>query len=187
MRGRKSDGSLRPEIGARGPYGKTMLPVGSEYVGKDGLVMVKVADWPTKPGSKDNWKPKQRVAWERANGRTLGPGEIVIFCDHDARNFDPANLLAVERRYVARMNSMGEWHDRQTAEAVLAAAMVEAAALDAAARLPRVCGRCGRRFVPDTEGKRFRRTRPPRLCPECQDRFKREHGRGGEEKTRWAR
>lgn len=167
----RADGAKRPEIEAIGPFGKTMRPVGSEYIGKDGLVMVKVAEWPSKPGSKDNWMPKQRHVWEQANGRKLKSGreELVIFCDHDNRNFDPDNLLMVPRKYIARMNRLGEWHDRQTAEAVLALAMLESKTEDAKHAAGRVCTRCGARF------KSYRNSQLS-LCPSCREEFKREHG-----------
>lgn len=173
----RANGTQRPKIGTKGPYGKTMKPVGSEYVGKDGVIMVKVAEWPSKPGSKDNWVQKQRYVWEQANNQKLPSGKevIVIFCDHDNRNFDPDNLLAVPRRYIARMNSIGQWSDKQTAEAVLAAAMVEVKANDVERNML-VCNRCGKTFVFDRKNcktlKRF-----PKLYPECQQRFKQQHGR----------
>lgn len=171
----RADGTTRPAIGSKGPYGKTMRPVGSEYVGKDGVVMVKVAEWPAKPGSKDNWVPKQRFVYELANGVELPPGRevIVIFCDHDKRNFDPSNLLAVPRRYIARMNAMGPWHDRETAEAALAAAMVDVASRDVEQTML-TCSRCGRAFSFE-RGSKGRSM--PKLCPECREEFKREHGR----------
>ena len=175
MVAKRADGTARPHIGKRGPYGKTMRPVGSEYVGKDGVVMVKVAEWPSRPGSKDNWVQKQRWVWEQAHGEKLPSGNdvIVIFCDHDKRNFDPENLLAVPRRYIARMNSIGEWHDRETAEAVFAAAMVNMKTLDIEQTML-TCKRCGRTFS-------FKRDKKhpnlPRLCPTCADKFKYEHGK----------
>lgn len=170
------NGKARPAVGSKGPYGKTMRPVGAEYVGKDGVIMVKAAEWPTKPGSKDNWVPKQRWVYEQANGVKLPAGNqvIVIFCDHDKRNFDPDNLLAVPRRYIARMNSIGEWHDRETAEAVLAAAMVDVKSRDVEQRAL-TCTRCGRTFSYERDG--YKCNRLPKLCPECRDAFMREHGR----------
>lgn len=167
-----SNGRERPKIGKKGPYGKTMRPVGSEYVGKDGIVMVKVDEWPSKPGSKDNWMPKQRHVWERHNRRKLKSGreEIVIFCDHDNRNFDPENLLMVPRKYIARMNRIGEWHDKETAEAVLALAMLESKVEDAKHSMGLVCKNCGLRF------KSYRNSRL-KLCPKCREEFKCEHGR----------
>lgn len=168
----RSNGHERPKIGKTGPYGKTMRPVGSEYVWKDGIIMVKVSEWPSKPGSKDNWMPKQRHVWEQHNGRKLKSGrdELVIFCDHDNRNFDPENLLMVPRKYMARMNMIGEWHDKETAEAVLALAMLESKIEDAKHSMGLVCKNCGSRF------KSYRNSRL-KLCPNCREEFKREHGR----------
>lgn len=168
----RSDGTKRPKIGKTGPFGKTMRPVGSEYVGKDGLVIVKVREWPSKPGSKDNWMPKQRYVWEQHNGMKLKSGreELVIFCDHDNRNFDPDNLLMVPRKYMCRMNKLGEWNDRETAEAVLALAMLESKIEDAKERKQTECSRCGRLF-------NNVRNRKNKMCPECTEKFLREHGR----------
>ena len=126
MTERNAAGKRRPGEGARGPYGKTMRPVGSEYVGKDGYVMVKTAMWPTKAGGKDNWKPKHRHVWEQANGREVPKGWVVMFKNRDARDFDPANLEAV----------------RLMAEVSMAARRADLARA-------RRCGVCGRSFVPD--------------------------------------
>lgn len=169
-----ADGRRRPAIGGRGPFGKVMRPVGSEYVGKDGVVMVKVAEWPSKPGSKDNWRPKQRVVWERANGRELRRDEMVLFADHDGRNFDPGNLVAVPRRYIGAMRGLAAWSDAETCRAALAAAMVEVAANDAQSRCAE-CARCGRTFAYDHSLYRGRNR--PSLCPECRTAFLAEHGR----------
>ena len=155
MTERNAAGKWRPGEGARGPYGKTMRPVGSEYVGKDGYVMVKTAMWPTKAGGKDNWKPKHRHVWEQANGREVPKGWVVMFKNRDARDFDPANLEAVPRGVMQRMNSLvGEdpalaWRDAETFEAVRLMAEVSMAARRADLARARRCGVCGRSFVPD--------------------------------------
>jgi hypothetical protein len=85
-------------------------------MGKDGYIMVKVAEWPSVPQSKDNWKFKHVLAWEQANGRELPEAHVVMFADHDKRNFDPGNLVAVPRKYIVRLNSpdMPDYHDRDT-------------------------------------------------------------------------
>lgn len=155
MTDRDAAGHRRPDEGARGPFGKTMRPVGSEYVGKDGYVMVKTAMWPTRPGSKDNWRLKQKHVWEQANGREVPKGWVVMFKDRDPRNFDPANLAAVPRGVLQRMNSLAgedpmlEWHDAETFEAVRLMAEVDMAAHRAEQSRPRRCGVCGRMYAPD--------------------------------------
>ena len=165
MRETRADGAARPHVGSRGPYGKIMRPVGSEYVGKDGVAMVKVAEWPSRPGSKDNWRPKNRVAWERANGRPVPAGWVVVFCDHDPANFDPGNLLAAPRGLVAAANSMGlRWSDRATAEACLAVARLRTAETDLAMAAPRRCEVCGAEFSPPA-GKR--QNPGAKTCPAC--------------------
>lgn len=76
----------------------------------------------------------------------------------------------VPRRYICRMNKLGEWHDRETAEAVLALAMLEVRTEDARHAVGLVCKRCGARF------KSYRGSHLS-LCPSCREEFKREHGR----------
>lgn len=81
----------------RGQLPHNTLPIGSERVSKDGLIEVKVAMRPSGRVSHDNWVPKHRLVWERANGRKVPEGSMVVFLDGDKRNFDPDNL-AVETR-----------------------------------------------------------------------------------------
>lgn len=155
MAATKSNGAARPVIGGRGPYGKTMRPVGSEYEGKDGYIMVKVAPWPSKPGSKDNWKLKQKHVWEQANGREVPRGHVVMFKDRDTRNFDPANLACVPRGTMQRMNDMASkcpdlrWRDAETFDAVRAMAELNTTAYRAEQSRERRCSVCGRMFRPD--------------------------------------
>lgn len=151
----RADGTARPGIGGRGPFGKTMRPVGSEYVGKDGYIMVKVAPWPSKPGSKDNWKLKHKHVWEQTNGREVPRGHVVTFKDRDTRNFDPANLACIPRGVMQRMNDMASrdhalvWRDAETFDAVRAMAEVSIAAYRAEQTRERRCSVCGRMFKPD--------------------------------------
>ena len=161
-------GRHRPGIGGRGPYGKTMRPVGSEYIGKDGVPMVKVREWPSRPGSKDNWRLKNVVVWERSRGLALPSGWIVIFCDGDRSNFAPENLKAVPRRLIGVMNSGPAWSDRPSCEAAAAVAMVKVSASDAVSK-PRRCGVCGREFTPDNRSG-MQAKRNQRTCRECLDK-----------------
>lgn len=153
---RSSAGRFRP---GQLPH-NARIPIGTERVTKDGYVEVKVADRPDGSRSAhDNWVPKHRLVWERANGREQPKGTKVIFCDGDRGNLDPGNLLLVTDAELAVMNRLGQtWSDRQTAEAVLALARLKMAASSVRKR-PRACWSCGREFEPY-----FPRQRTCRAC-----------------------
>lgn len=179
----RADGTARPEIGGRGPFGKTMRPVGSEFEGKDGYIMVKVAPWPSKPGSKDNWKLKHKHVWEQANGREVPRGHVVMFKDRDTRNFDPANLACVPRGVMQRMNDMASrdhelmWRDAETFDAVRAMAEVSIAAYRAEQARERRCSVCGRMFKPDVYERGGTVTATNRkTCRACLDAGRMGHG-----------
>lgn len=92
---------------------------------------------------------------------------MVLFCDGDSRNFDPANLKAVPRSLIGTLNSGPRWSDRETLESAVALAGMRRAASDIA-NAPRRCGVCGREFTPDNRcGTRSRRGQ--RTCRECLD------------------
>lgn len=164
-------------------------PIGYERDTGNGYVLVKVREDPDVPGSKDNWEKKHVLVWERTRGLDLPDGWLVMFCDGDPSNLDPANLKAVPRSLIGVMNGGAAWHDRATCEAAVAVAMVKCAASEAVAR-PRRCGVCGREFTPDNrsgmQAKRNQRTcrecldkglRAPKdygekTCPECGARFR---------------
>lgn len=138
-------------------------PVGSERLGKDGYAYVKVAERPTVPMSGDNWRPKQVVVWERANGRALPPHHVIMFADGDKGNFDPDNLVAVPRRLLGPLNQRRRlWRDRETLEAAIALCELASAVRDAR-RGARECMVCGRTFEP-TASQRYGN---PRTCPDC--------------------
>ena len=146
--------------------GKPNKPVGSERLGKDGYIMVKVREWPTKPQSKDNWRFKHHVVWEEANGRPVPDNCIVFFADKDNRNFDPDNLVALPRKYMAQLNNpeLPDYNDRDTLLACVALcdlrSAVKGAENDAA-----MCGVCGKRFEPTAAQRRY--GKPVQTCPEC--------------------
>ena len=170
---RRADGKRRPEVGSAGPYGKTMLPVGSERGGKDGIPLVKVRMWPDVPGSKDNWVPKTRAVWEREHGERVPDGHVVMFRDHDRSNYDPDNLVCVPRGLMQCMNSLvargvvPTWSDAESFEAVRLLAEVEMARVRAEARTSRTCRVCGRRFVPDLDDRGHALNR--KTCRACLD------------------
>lgn len=147
--------------------GKPSKPVGSERMGKDGYIMVKVREWPTVPQTKDNWRFKHWVEWERANGQPVPNGWTVFFADGDKRNFDPDNLVALPRKYIGQLNNpeLPKYRDRETLMACVALCNMRTAVKDAEASRPRECAVCGATFTP-TERQREYRT-PVQTCPEC--------------------
>ena len=148
----RADGKARPDLGGRGPFGKVMRPVGSEYAGKDGEVMVKVAEWPSRPGSKDNWVLKKRLVWEAANGRPVAPGCVLMYGEPGV--VEAGNLVEVKRSTMQRLNwkrSRGEadWHDAEGLRAAAALTELEDRAAARERELPRSCESCGATFIPD--------------------------------------
>lgn len=139
-------------------------PVGSESVGKDGYIKVKVREKAEVPGSKDNWEFKHHLVWKRAHGTDVPEGCDIMFADGDMRNFDPSNLVAAPRRLRARLKAYAYW-DAESLEAAIAMCELDSAAINAKSA-HRVCRICGRRF---SEDERRRRTRLGRTacCPDC--------------------
>lgn len=140
--------------------GKPNKPVGSTREGKDGYLMVKVKEWPDRPCSKDNWRFKHHVVWEQANGCELPKGWTVLFADRDKRNFDPANLVAIPRKYIAQLNNpeLPTYCDRDTLMACIALCDLRMA-MGRAELQSRTCWACGREFEP--------RFRTQRTCDGC--------------------
>jgi len=147
--------------------GKPSKPVGSERVGKDGYLMVKVREWPTVPQTKDNWVFKHWAVWEEANGRPVPDGWTVFFADGDKRNFDPDNLVALPRKYIGQLNNpeLPKYHDRESLLACVALCDLRSAAADAEARRPRTCAVCGAEFTPTPKQRHY--PKPVRTCPDC--------------------
>ena len=74
--------------------GRRPLPVGAErYDEGKGYVLVKVAESPTVPQSKDNWRLKHVVEYERAHG-PVPDGCNVVMANRNPRDFSPGNLIA---------------------------------------------------------------------------------------------
>lgn len=175
--------SFRTAHGTQSKRGRTTAqdwhrrPIGYERDTGKGYVIVKVREEPTVPGSKDNWEMKHVLVWERTRGLSLPKGWIVLFCDGDSGNLDPANLKAVPRSLIGIMNGGPAWGDRATCEAAVAMAMLVGATARANLK-PRKCGVCGKTFTPDN-----RSTKPgvqQKTCRECLDkglRSPRDYGR----------
>lgn len=168
-------GTIDATSGRRGCFGKVMHPIGTiRFTGKGGVPMMKVAARPTKSGNKDNWRPANRVIWEREHGEPVPDGCVVVFCDHDVTNLSPDNLLCVPRRYLGQMNNVDGWCDMATAKAALELAMLRCAIADRTEGAPLRCKRCGASFMPHGMTARYG-TR--KLCPDCLGSFLAEHGR----------
>lgn len=146
----------------RGYGGRPRHPVGHERPDSKGNVLVKVAEEPTVPCTKDNWRMKHLVVWERANGRPVPEGHEVVFADRDRSNFDPSNLVACPRRVVGIINACGyAYRDADSLHAAMALAELSHGIRDAEMR-PRRCEVCGSEFVPPN-----RQNPDQRVCPSC--------------------
>lgn len=165
--------------------GKPNRPVGSERMGKDGFVMVKVREWPDVPQTKDNWRFKHHIVWEEANSRPVPDGYTVFFADRDKRNFDPDNLVALPRKYIGQLNNpeLPKYHDRDSLLACVALCDLRTATIDAEAVRPRECAVCGATFTPNGRQREYRS--PVQTCPECIAQGKRARGdRGDKQPTK---
>lgn len=145
--------------------GRRRVPVGTERICK-GYVLVKVAEEATVAQSKDNWKLKHVHIWEQANGRECPKDWMVLFADGNRSNFDPENLVAVERRLIGPMNQAGlTWHDRESLEACINTARLKTRVNDMEHAMERTCAVCGAKFTENekqrTYGKRVQ------TCPAC--------------------
>lgn len=160
---------------------KRMVPVGTERIGNNGYIFVKVSDYATVPGTKDNWKRKQTLVWERENGRSVPEGCQIVSADGDKTNCDIDNLVCVSRADMATVNRLRiPYSDRQTLEAALAYARLSSKIIDAEAAKPRKCEVCGAVFVPNKRGAYDNIT-----CDECISNGHRARGNrcGGEKGT----
>lgn len=144
--------------------GRERLPVGAERDSRKGYVLVKVAEEPTVPQSKDNWRMKHVLVWERENG-PLPDGMDVMFGDRDPANLDPANLVAVPHRLMAMLNggACPPWWDAESLKAAVSWCELHRSVVRAEGALPRACGVCGREFAP--KGESWERGR--KTCPDC--------------------
>lgn len=72
---------------ARKAHANNELPVGTEYIKPDGMVLVKTG--------KNKWEYKQRHIYEKYHNIKLPTNVMVIFLDGDRNNFNIDNLRAV--------------------------------------------------------------------------------------------
>lgn len=80
-------------------------PLGSERIGKDNYLLIKVLDRNGKP--RRRFKPKHVYLWEQHHGRPVPKGMVIAFKDSNNRNFDIDNLIAVSKAQILRMNNHG--------------------------------------------------------------------------------
>lgn len=73
-------------------------PIGSERIGRDGYVEVKVREPKT-------WRQKHVMVWEQLHG-PRPKGHAIIFMDGDRLNLAPENLLCVSRHVLLVLNRM---------------------------------------------------------------------------------
>lgn len=130
-------------------------PLGYTRIGKDGYLEVKVRDsridgpQRQRPGCyNENFRFVHHVVWEEANGEPVPPHTMIVFADHDKRNFDPGNLVAVPRSLWSII-SREHWsyRDRESLEACMNLAKL-GRAVYALKCHPRDCRACGETFAP---------------------------------------
>lgn len=157
---------FRERQGIRNYSKRQKKAIGEEMI-RGGYVYVKVA---TDLSEMRNWRPKGVIEWERANGRPLPDGHKVMFLDGDRTNFDPENLVAVDKKkaaVLAQLIGKGiRWSSREEFDTMLAIGELEKAVTDAKNR-PKTCRVCGATFVPD------HRYNQQESCRACLDSGKR--------------
>lgn len=78
--------------------------VGSELLGADGYLVVKVQE----TGKRcEKWRQKHILVWEQYHKMKVPKGHVVIFLDGDRTNFDITNLALITRRENMRLNQYG--------------------------------------------------------------------------------
>ncbi len=86
----------------KGNIPQTWVPVGSERIGKDGILQIKISD--TGYGPRD-WKSAHSILWESCFG-PVPPGHLIIFKDGIRKNIFIDNLELVSRAENMRRNSI---------------------------------------------------------------------------------
>lgn len=75
------------------------VPIGSEYVKDDGMILVKVGS--------NKWKYKQRIIYEQYYNVELKDDEYIIFLNQNRNDFRIKNLMKVSRKESAYISNMG--------------------------------------------------------------------------------
>lgn len=149
--------------------GRKRRPVGSErYDERKGHVLVKVAENPTAPQTKDNWRFKHHVEYEKHFG-PIPEGCDVVIANRDKRDFRPENLVAVPHRLMSRINAPDSppWDDAESLRACAAWCELDARVHSAEMATPRECGVCGKTFTPPPSAMQSAHLRNMKTCPEC--------------------
>ena len=134
------------------PHKARNLKIGSERLDKDSYIEVKIKEHST-PGKNDCWRGKHLVIWEKEHNKKVPPGHVVIFVDHDKRNFDPSNLALVKRRYMSIINKLHiKYHDSETLQVAIGIAELKYQQTQARRR-PRSCKQCGATFKPEFDNQ----------------------------------
>ena len=138
------------------------------YDERKGHVLVKVAENPTAPQTKDNWRFKHHVEYERHFG-PIPEGCDVVMANRDKRDFRPENLVAVPHRLMSRINSADSppWDDAESLRACVAWCELDARVHSAEMATPRECGVCGKTFTPPPSAMQSAHLRNMKTCPEC--------------------
>lgn len=89
----------------QGHIAKNKKSIGAEEIRSDGYIWVKVSDKPKEKAS-ENWRQKQRLVWERANG-PIPDGYVIIFRDNNRLNCELSNLSLISSSEHMIMNNMG--------------------------------------------------------------------------------
>lgn len=106
-----------PSPGNLGQTPHNLRNAGEEQANPDGRIKVKDCD--------GRWVDKARVVWERVNGRKLPEKCVVVFADRNRSNYDPDNLVCVERAHLATINKFGlQFYDADSLQACVAFAKV---------------------------------------------------------------
>ena len=157
------------------------VPIGTERDTGKGYVLVKVAERATVPMSKDNWRPRHHIVWEREHGEPVTDGCEIVHADRDYRNDDPANLVAVDKGLVGIINGNAlDYWDAESLSVAVARARLMRKAREVESGGRRTCGVCGAEFEPTPEQAMY--TKPVQTCPACRALGRKARGRRGDGK-----
>lgn len=164
---RASHGTQKRVMPAQRKGGRPRKPIGFERRTKGGI-LVKVAEEPTVPMSKDNWRYKHHIAYEEAYG-PIPDGCQVWAVDGDNANCDPENLVAVPNKATGAINALTRdgitWHDRESMISVVRMAQLKVGINDAEHKAKRECAVCGKAFRESEDRRRYGKR--VATCPEC--------------------
>ena len=84
-------------------------------------------------------------------------------------NLNPDNLVAVPHRLMGLINSPDtpDWHDAESLRNCVALCKLTSSIHKAELSVPRICGVCGKEFLPDPSGGAEYQNRYRKTCPEC--------------------